>query len=245
MTEILKITISFIMAVTPAIFLVKYFYGKDSAKPEPASQIIKIFILGIISTIPIIIIEYVFQYLSFLFDKSPLAAVFINAFIIAALSEETFKFLIVRIFIYNKPFFDEEVDGIIYCVVAGLGFACMENILYVMNSGIGVALIRAFTAIPLHALAAGIMGYYIGKAKFSATAGERNLYFIKGLAAAILIHGIYDFVLMGAPLLEKNFGALISLLSVFLLIPFLLITFFMLKKDIKTAIRHDRENNRI
>ncbi len=240
----IKIILSLIMAAAPALFLVNYFYKKDKQKPEPKDLILKILILGILSVIPLIIIEITFQSLGSFIPHKPFLYAFFNAFIVAALCEETFKFLIVKIFVYNRKEFDEEVDGIIYCVIAGLGFACMENILYVLNNGIIVAVIRAFTAIPLHALAAGIMGYYIGKAKFTESKTTERILLMKGLFLAVLIHGIYDFILMAAPEIDYYYGPVTAAACLIGLFPFLGIIFFILKSAIITALKNDRANNR-
>ena len=87
----------------------------------------------------------------------------------AGLVEEYLKLTVVRLTAYRAPAFDEVMDGVVYTVVAGMGFACLENVLYVMGGSLATALVRAFTAVPLHAVASGLMGYSLGRARFAAS----------------------------------------------------------------------------
>ena len=99
----------------------------------------------------------------------------------------------VRYYAQPKKDFNEPFDGIIYAVMVSMGFAAVENLFYVLEGGMDVAVIRAVTAIPAHAVFAILMGYYMGKAKFSPTKKVR--YNLTGLFLAILFHGAYDFFL--------------------------------------------------
>ncbi len=129
---------------------------------------------------------------------------------------------------FKKKDFDEVMDGIVYTVVASLGFACFENVMYVMSGGVGVALTRAFTAVPLHAFCSGIMGYYIGMAKFDQA--NQKKYFRKGLFIAILTHGLYDFLLLGSPEFAKLWGETAAGLIALGVFPILIFSFIYIKK---------------
>ena len=133
------VLISLAMAIAPAIFILHYYYKQDKEKPEPKKLIIKIFFLGVLSTIPAIILELIVGQFEGLFSWFPLLYYFFQAFIVAALCEEFIKLMVVKKFAYKDKHFDEVMDGVVYVVVASLGFACMENILYVMGTGWGVA----------------------------------------------------------------------------------------------------------
>ena len=159
--------IPLIFAIIPTIFLVRYFYLKDINKPEPIRLIIKIFLMGILCTIPIVFIEIMVIEIIQPFTSNIIIYSFLQAFIVAGLCEETMKLMVIKFFIYDNKHFDEIMDGIVYTIVASLGFACLENIMYVIEGGLPTALLRSFTAVPLHAFSSGIMGYYIGKSKFS------------------------------------------------------------------------------
>ncbi|MBU0757664.1 MAG: PrsW family intramembrane metalloprotease [Nanoarchaeota archaeon] len=224
----------FLLAIAPALYLVYYFYQKDRKKPEPKGLIIKIFLLGILSTIPVIIIEMFLGSFENLF-KDPLIGILFRSFMIAGLTEESFKFLVVKKFAYNKVEFDEIMDGIIYVIVASLGFACLENILYVYNGGFVVGFFRAFTAVPMHAVTSGLMGFYIGKAKFAKKKNEKY-YFFMGLLLAVLVHGLYDFLVF--------YGSLNNIWLLFLNLPLLIGTYLVLMRMIKKAINLDAKANR-
>lgn len=232
----MHLLISVLMAVAPAVFLVCYFYRLDRKKPEPKGLVMRIFFLGVGATIPIGVLELGLEKAMNEWIDSILLFNFIKAFFIAALIEETIKFVIVKRFAYNQVDFDEKMDGIVYAVVAGLGFACLENIIYVIDGGLNIAIARAFTAVPIHAIAAGFMGSYLGKAKFATSPeDEQRLIFI-GLVYAVLIHGLYDFFLFASPQ--------IGIFLAFGVLPLLVVTFYRLKARIKLAIVDDFQAGR-
>jgi len=225
------VLLSFIMAVAPAVLLVLYYLRNDRLRPEPKGAILRIFFLGVIFTLPTVSLELLVGLAAGHFQFNPMVHYFIRAFIVAALCEELFKLTIVIHFAYPRVMFDEVMDGIIYCIVASLGFACMENILFTLGGGLGTAIVRAITAIPLHATASGIMGYYIGLAKFASSRRRETVLIYKGLAIAVLIHGVYDFLLFATPDLS-----LVASIGVYLL---LLFSFLLLRNRINLAISLD------
>jgi protease PrsW len=233
----LETYLPFLMALFPGLFLIRYFYLKDIRKPEPIGLIVKIFIFGILSTIPVLIMEMCLMAVSSpLMHINTLIFHFIQAFIVAGFCEEYIKMIVVKKFIYNNEHFDEVMDGVVYTIVASIGFACMENIMYVISGGYSVAILRAFTAVPLHAFASGIMGYYIGKAKFSDSPQNEKLIFKKGLMIAISIHGLYNFLLFLTP----NHGWLFG----FMIFPLLFYSYKLLKRNINNALSEDTIMNR-
>ena len=229
--------ISLSAAAAPALLLVVYFYRADKARREPKRLVNKVFFLGILSTIPAIILELLVSRFQPLLSLHPILVHFFDAFIVAALCEEGIKLFVVKRSAWRNPAFDEIADGIVYTVVASLGFACMENILYVLQGGLSLALIRAFTAIPLHALASGLMGYYLGRAKFAASPREQQALTGKGFLLAFLIHGYYDFVLFGI----ESFGYLPALT----IVPLLIFGLLKLRSLMKSAIAADRDSGRV
>jgi RsiW-degrading membrane proteinase PrsW (M82 family) len=116
------------------------------------------------------------------------------AFFVVGLGEELLKYLVLVLYAFRKPSFNEPFDGIVYGVMIGLGFAALENIFYVMEGGIGVAVLRMFTAVPMHAAFGVIMGYYVGLSKFYRGSARMETS-VMGLLFAVLLHGLYDFVL--------------------------------------------------
>lgn len=92
--------------------------------------------------------------------------------------------------------------------MVSMGFACTENIMYVIEGGYQTAILRAFTAIPAHATFGVLMGFYMGKAKFSK---NRTLFNLTGLLLAVLFHGAYDFFLFINFVPGISIGAFVSL----------------------------------
>ena len=117
----------------------------------------------------------------------------VNAYFFVALPEEICKFFMLLWYAYRKKEFDEPFDGIVYAVMVGMGFATVENISYVSQFGLMTGVMRLFLAVPAHASFAIIMGYFMGKARFSA----QKEHFLLFLAVfwAIAFHGSYDFFL--------------------------------------------------
>lgn len=230
------IAIPAILAIGPSLLLVWYYYRQDKRKPEPKGLIVKIFLLGLVVTFPVIIVELLVSTFEKTLSWFPLLFHFFRAFVVAALCEEWFKLQVVMRFAYRNIHFDEVMDGIVYTIVASLGFACMENILYVIDRGTTVAIMRAFTAVPMHALASGMMGYYVGRAKFAEEQERSDHLISKGLWIGILIHGTYDFILFT--------GSYYFPLLCFAIFPLIIWIFFLLRRKIKSAIADDIEAGR-
>lgn len=187
-----------LIALAPCIFMLWYFYHRDKYEPEPKKKILKIFLIGAVMVIPAGIIESLLIY-GLDAVVGGVINIFIMSFIIIAPTEELLKFLAVKRWIYRSLEFDEVMDGIVYTVAASLGFATVENILYVLQHGITTGIARAFLAIPGHTFFGALMGFYIGRAKFNKEK-ESNLIF-KGVILAIFFHGLYDFLLLTQTLL--------------------------------------------
>lgn len=177
----------------PGLFWLWFYYKKD-LHPEPLKWIAKVFFLGMVVTIPAIALEVFFEFFTSLYlMPGTLGYIAITTFVIVAPIEEYLKYLVVKRTVYRSPVFDEKIDGVIYCIAAGLGFATFENILAAIGSGGEIVLARAVTATLLHAVASGIVGFYLGQAKFRPK--KAKFYIGLGLVLAILIHGLYNFVI--------------------------------------------------
>ena len=165
-------------------------------------------------------------------DSWPVVArSFFEAFFVAGFLEEFVKFQVVMWLAYSNIHFDEIMDGIVYTIMASLGFACLENILYVVGQSWGMALARALTAVPFHACCSGIMGYYIGRAKFAASREQEKRFLLQGLAWGVALHGVYDFLLFISPVFGALYGVLI--------VPFVLWIYKRLNAFIHSAVRED------
>ena len=178
-----------VSAIVPSLLLVWYFHRRDLF-PEPGRVIWTTFGLGV-AVIPGVLLAAlpVGKMLEGIPD--PFVAGFLGAFLTAAIPEEFFKLLVVRVYAARHPAFDEPMDGVVYGAVASLGFATLENVLYVATGGIGVAALRAFSAVPAHAFMGAIMGYYVGRAKFHPE--ERRRALVMAFLVPMLLHGLYDF----------------------------------------------------
>ena len=185
------------MALAPAFAIALYIYWKDTHEKEPVGVLVMCFIFGVLICFPAGFWNSgVFEIFGFDLDQEDngMLISFFMAFFVVGLGEETLKYLVVVLYAFRKPCFNEPFDGIVYAVMVSLGFAAFENIFYVMEGGLSVAVLRMFTAVPMHAAFAVIMGYYIGLSKYyrGAARTEKSL---KGLVYAVLLHGLYDFVL--------------------------------------------------
>jgi RsiW-degrading membrane proteinase PrsW (M82 family) len=209
-----------LIALAPCFFLLWYFYHRDKYEPEPKKKILIIFLLGALIIIPAIILEDIL--IGAINNiASEIIHSFILAFIIIAPIEEFLKFYVVNRFIYRSTEFDEVMDGIVYTVSASLGFATVENIMYVLSHGITTGIVRAFLAVPGHALFGALMGYYIGLAKFNKDREIKLL--LTGLLFAILTHGLYDFLIFT----NTGFAAFV--------ITLILVLAFLIRKQLKKA----------
>ncbi len=185
-------TLLAVSAVVPSILLVWYFHARD-VYPEPPGVIWRTFVLGIVTVIPVLAVG-VPVHMGIAKIGTPVLASVLEALCVAALPEEFFKLTVLVWFSMRRQEFDEPMDGIVYGVVASLGFATFENLVYVMDGGTSVAFSRAFSAVPFHAFLGAIMGYYVGQAwKFP---GKRRALILQGYVTAVVLHGLYDFPLM-------------------------------------------------
>lgn len=199
-----------LLAVAPSMIIMGYIYFRDKFEREPFGLLLKNFLLG--ATVSIILTFALSKLLEGVLpplDRFSIIDMFIKAFVAVALVEEFSKYLIVRYVAQRNKEFDEPFDGIVYAVMVSMGFATLENVLYVYSYGFETGVLRAFTAVPAHATFAILMGYYMGKAKFSKNRFQLNM---MGLLAATLFHGAYDFFLFINYVPGIAIGAFASLL---------------------------------
>ncbi|MGJ8593566.1 MAG: PrsW family intramembrane metalloprotease [Aquaticitalea sp.] len=180
-------------AIAPILVVVIFIYFMDKHEKEPVRELIINFLLGAIVSIIITTLLYVIIEIPLpLHDHTSIFEQFIKAFFVVGLTEEFSKYVIIRYYAQPHKEFNEPFDGIIYSVMVSMGFAATENMMYVLQGGVETAIIRAFTAVPAHATFGILMGYFIGKAKFS---NNRVILNLTGLFLAALFHGAYDFFL--------------------------------------------------
>jgi protease PrsW len=191
------------LALAPAFIIMFYVYFRDKYEKEPIKLILKGILLGALIIFPVGILENYLIAIGKAYEPIPKAAW--DGFIVAAATEEVFKYLMVILLIWRNPNFNEKFDGIVYAVSVSLGFATIENLFYVFSeNSMQVGLIRAFTAVPGHTIFGIVMGFYLGLAKFSKSG--RGKWLLRALLVPWLLHGIYDFMIMsGHPLLLLTF----------------------------------------
>ena len=228
-----------IASITPVLIFLYLIFKKDKNK-EPIGLLAKCFFGGFLSIIIALIIGVPMMKIGTAF-QSPLFKSFYEAFFVAAIPEEFAKFIILYWIIWKSKFFDEHYDGIIYAVFVSLGFALVENILYVSGKGIGIAFIRAILAVPGHGLFAVAMGYFLSLAKFNKQTNVQK-YLVLSLVVPMGLHGTYDFLLMYvSSLTEADAGFAVILLLIFTVFIIFLWRFGI--KKIKIAVAKDITND--
>ena len=201
-----------VLSLAPVLIIAVYIYYRDKYEKEPIKLLLFALLAGGLTVIPILFVERFLSVFTSLF--SGLAAPAWKAFVVAAFSEEIFKFLALYLLIWKNREFNEKFDGIVYAVYISLGFAAVENVLYVMDGGLSTGIMRAITAVPAHAIFGITMGFYFGLAKFYRK--ETKSLIFKALAYPILLHGIYDFIIMtGIEWLTIVFFAFVVFLYIF------------------------------
>ena len=210
-------TIIFILAILPVIVLASYIYKKDKYEKEPLSMLILAFFLGILAIpMDVLLVGIINKII-------PGTTVFYNAFFEAGIPEELCKWALFMFIIWRNKNFNEFFDGIVYACFIGLGFACVENMMYVFGSesfgdafNTGVA--RALLSVPGHFLFAVIMGYFLGMAKFRPQ--QRRKYLILSYVCPVIAHGLFDYLLMLSSAFSENniewMGSLLFILFIYL-----------------------------
>lgn len=205
-------------AIIPAIILLIYVYRMDRLEKEPWSMIWRLGLFGAISTALAQITESIgVAGLPYIVQAGGKAYYLILCFVIIGLSEEGFKYLILKRRTWRSPEFNCRFDGIVYACAVSLGFSLWENVLYVMTYGFGTAIIRAITAIPGHACFGVFMGAFYGAAKrFEANrdiAGSKRCR-VLAVIVPVLLHGTYDYLAM------RNQDGLLLVFIIFIAVMF-------------------------
>jgi len=183
----------------PSIVWLLFYLRKDS-HPESNSMIIKVFLLGMAVAAPVVFIEKGFFSLTEKLALPTLALILANVFIGISLTEEFFKFLVVRLAIFRSSELDEPPDILLYMIIAALGFAASENILLLYHNHpllklpgdvISLVAIRFIGATFLHALCSGVMGFFLALSVLEIR--KKTRFILLGLFASTALHGLYDF----------------------------------------------------
>ena len=190
------LTILIAAAVIPAIILLFEIYKYDRLEKEPGGMLRSLVLRGIVATALAVITERIgIAILGRLFPEDSFIYYVLLMYAVVGLSEEGFKYLLLRVTTWNSPDFNCRFDAVVYAVFVALGFALWENISYVFSYGLGTALVRAVTAVPGHACFGVFMGTWYGLAKKQQIWGQEDLSVVSRTVSVILpvlIHGTYD-----------------------------------------------------
>ncbi|WP_027408607.1 glutamic-type intramembrane protease PrsW [Anoxybacteroides tepidamans] len=200
--------------IAPGVALLSYFYLRDEYETEPLSLVLRTFLFGAVLVFPIMFIQHVLQL------EGIVTAKWAEAFFSSGLLEEFVKWFVVYFFIFDHREFDEPYDGIVYSASVSLGFATVENILYLLANGVEFAVTRAILPVSSHALFAVMMGFYLGKAKFQ---GRKHLYLLLSFLLPFLLHGTYDLILFT----QEKWG--------YYMVPFMLALWWQALRKVKQA----------
>lgn len=188
-----------IPALLPVFIILRYVYRLDKVEREPIGFVLKVFMWGAIFSIPCAGVErFMMYFLQQYYEPGTIQYSWMENTIGVALIEELSKWLVIMIFVWKNRNFDYRYDGIVYAVTASLGFAGLENILYVISYGTGVSIGRALFAIPGHTTFGVFMGFFMSRGKnawLDYKKGKVSVCKFLALVVPMLIHGLYDFLL--------------------------------------------------
>ncbi|HTJ41725.1 MAG TPA: PrsW family intramembrane metalloprotease [Kofleriaceae bacterium] len=231
-----------ISGAVPAIIAMWLVDRLDAKRPEPPSLRRKVVLFGALSCIPAIVIETV---LSGVGDKNGIPQItypgsMFQAFVVAAMVEEACKISVVYWVVWKHPAFDERMDGIVYAARAGLGFALVENVGYLlmqqsMGEQVQVWILRAVLAIPGHAMWTATMGYFAARRRFDRWGPG----LVGGYLIAVLGHGLYDYAaFVSTPLTIEGYDSYVDLLKA--APPLIIVVFWLMtRRFARTALRLD------
>jgi RsiW-degrading membrane proteinase PrsW (M82 family) len=195
------VVVGLILALVPAVIWLAAFYQMDRLEPEPKRFVLGVFVLGgiLAAAIGQPLLRDFFHLQSWIYDSTN--AGIIGSILIGGFVEEFLKYAGVRYTVYHSPEFDERVDGIIYGAAVGLGYATVLNFQYIVGNGgvdLGVGAIQVAVVALAHASFSGVVGYFLGRAKF-----ERMgpVWLPLGLTIAAVLNGIVTHVLRVVPTL--------------------------------------------
>lgn len=206
-------------AIAPGLALLSYFYLRNEMDTEPRRTLLHAFIYGGIITFPVLFIQFVLKE-----EETFTNPFFINVIFTSSI-EELVKWLIIFAVILRHVEFDDPYDGILYGAAVSLGFATVENVLYLLSFGIDQAFMRALLPVSSHALFGVVMGYYYGKGKFSSDEIQKK-FLALALLAPVGLHIMYNSILM----LEEYF--------IYVMLPFMLFLWWFALCKVKQAHEH-------
>ena len=234
-----ELQLRILLGALPGFLLLIYIFKKDP-QPEPKSRLAKAVLWGALICIPVSLVEVIISHVLFGSGLEPTTTIgaTAEAFLVAALPEEGFKLLALWLVLRHNPYFDEHFDGIIYAVCVGLGFATVENVLYLFqfdDEWVSIGISRALLAVPAHYAFGVLMGYYYSLHHF-VDHSQRIAVCI--LLVPALAHGFYDAIALSAAINPAVEGV-----SMLVLIVFCIYLHKYCKKRIAEQVARDRSTN--
>lgn len=220
-------------AVIPAVVLLVKVYKVDHLDKESPRLLWNLVVRGVIATVFAMLTEWIGEFvLSSFVQEQTVLYNFLLYFIVVAVSEEGFKYLLMKQRTWKDPEFNFQFDGVVYAVFVSLGFALWENISYVLMYGFGTALVRAVTAVPGHACFGVFMGAWYGLAKKYESYGmpsQSKTCRVVALLSSIVLHGCYDFT---ASIENQNYA--------WIFVAFVVVMFIVAFRLVKKLSQNDR-----
>jgi protease PrsW len=210
-------------AIAPALALLTFFYLKDRLEPEPLSMVLRTFLYGALLVFPIMFIQYALQ------AEGVGTHPIVYSFFTIGFLEEFFKWFIFLYTAFRHTEMDSVYDGIIYGVSISLGFATVENVLYLFAHGVDYAFTRALFPVSSHALFGVLMGYYLGRAKFGSK--HPRLRIAAAMLIPFLLHGFYDYILV-----------VVQFHWIYIQVPFMIILWTIGLRKVRAATNHPIKN---
>lgn len=231
---ITRVIIYALAAVLPAVFLMRYIYKHDIYEKEPASLLWSLVIGGLLAAFASMLLEHLsLDYFLPTLQITSETVFYIVTALIVALVEEGTKLFFLKRKTWHSPDFNFRYDGVVYAVFVSLGFAAIENVLYVLQYGLSVAWLRAFLAVPAHMGFAVYMGAFYGRAKMCEVQGDyqgKTFNMILAYAIPVALHAFYDATAM----LNTN-------TAMYLFVGFVVIMYVIVYNRIKKESRSDTE----
>ena len=192
-TSTLILTGVFLALVPSAIWLV-FFYTQDRLEPEPKGYVLGVFALGALfaAAIGVPLVENVFRVSHWIYTNT--LATILGGILVVGFTQEFLKYAAVRYSVYHSNEFDEATDGVIYATAAGLGYATVLNIQFVLSNGgvdLGTGVIRMAVVALAQASFSGITGYFLGRAKFES---EQIWWMPLGITLAAIFNGLFNWL---------------------------------------------------
>lgn len=183
-----------LLALVPAFIWLAFFYMQDRAEPEPKSYVFGIFILGCLlaAAVGTPLIDSIFRVSKWMYADS--VTTLLAGILVIGFTQEYLKYAAVRFSVYHSDEFNEATDGIVYATAAGLGYATVLNMQFVISNGgvdLGAGVIRMAVVALAHASFAGIVGYFLGRAKFES---EPIWWMPLGVTIAAVMNGTFNWL---------------------------------------------------